>query len=168
MEGSRQGLEGHLPALQRNQVSLCCESLLPSFQDSLGKAPEILDQAKLEHAGPCPELADRERCYGLECGDEPDQALRIQPSIAVLNQLLRQSVDSRPARQLARCQLREAAMIGGRQVVPHSLELGLRDVEVIEQPFRRRGDRLSAMNVIRQGPVRPSQDALVFLEPSQV
>ncbi len=145
-------------------MALRGDPLVASFEDPLSEAAEVFDQAKLEHARPRPELADGERRHCLECHDEPDQALRIQPAIAVANQLPRQGVDSRRPRQLARCQPREMSMIGGRQVVSNALELGFRDVEVIEQPFGRGGDRLPVVDVVRQGPIDPAQNALVVLE----
>ena len=54
-----------------------------------------------------------------------------------------------------------------RKVPPHFADLGFHQVEVVEQPLRRRGDRLAAAHVLGQGLVGAAQDAGIVMQPRE-
>jgi hypothetical protein len=59
---------------------------------------------------------------------------------------------------------RELAIVAVRQVLPDGADLGLYDVEVIEQPLRRRRDELASVDVVGKRVVREPQQTGVFAQ----
>ncbi len=99
---------------------------------------EVVDQRELQHAGPRPQLADRQRRDALEGGDETLQALCVDPAGTGPHQLDGQRVDARQAGELIRSDSRQSLEVRRRQVVLDVAGRGRDDVEIVEQPFGRR------------------------------
>ena len=72
-----------------------CASLGARGQRFVRQAPQVLEQRQLQHAGPRPELADRQRRHALVAVQESDQLLPIQTAVAMSENLQRDGVDAR-------------------------------------------------------------------------
>ena len=129
-----------------------------------GQASEVLDEGQLEHAGPRPELADRQRGDRLVRDHEADQAVAIQPAVALPNELQRHRVDARRPGLLPRGQFRELEIIFPREGVEDATDLGFDEVEIVQQPLRRGRHDLAAVDVVGHDPVGLAQDPRVVFE----
>ena len=76
------------------------------------QAPQVFDERQLQHAGPRPELADRQRCDALITVDEYCELLAVNPAVAVTHQLDGHRVDSRVTRVLARREGGQLSVVG--------------------------------------------------------
>ena len=56
-------------------------------QNLLREAAEVFDQRQLQHARPGPELADRQRGDALIAVEKLPELLRLQPAVAVTDEL---------------------------------------------------------------------------------
>src|SRR5262245_64360421 len=68
------------------------------------------------------------------------------------------------ARVLALGKRRELAVVAVRQVLPDGADLGLYNVEVIEQPLRGRRDELAPVDVVGKRVVSEPQQTGVFAQ----
>ena len=75
----------------------------------------------------------------------------------VAHELERHGVDARHAGHLAGRQLGQLAVVPPRQVVLHAADLGLDQMEVVEQPLGGRGEELAAMDVVGQDAIGLAQ-----------
>ena len=132
-----------------------------------GQASEVFDERQLQHAGPRPELADRQRGDALVAVDEHRELLTVDPAVAVTHQLDGHGVDPRVARLLARGERRQLPVVGAGQMLVDVPDLRRHQVEVVEQPFRRGGDELPGPDIVRQRPVGVAQHAGVVVEPGK-
>ena len=111
-EGARKRVgqrAGSITALQAREGGVRLQARRPPGKDSVGQKPQVLEERELEHAGPRPQFADRQRRHGLKREDEPREALRVEPSVAVPDQLERHRMDAGLARELACRELRAAS-----------------------------------------------------------
>ena len=135
--------------LDRRRQPVGGDAMRPRLGQHVAALAEVIDEGQLEHAGPCPELADRERRNRLERGDEPLQPLRVEPARARSDELERQRIHARQPGKLVSGHPRQALEVRRRQVVVDVTGRRRHHVEVVEQPFRRRRYRLLP-RVVRQ------------------
>ena len=74
-----------------------------------GQAAQVLDERQLQHARPCPQLADRQRRDALVAVQKLDELLATQAAVAVADQLDRDGVDARLTGVLTRGERRQCA-----------------------------------------------------------
>ena len=132
----------------------------PRRQDS-----QVLQERELEHAGPCPELADRQRRHGLIGEDEARESLRVEPPVAVPDQLQRHRVDAGLAREVARGEPGELLVVPRREVVAHGARLRLDEVKVVEEPLGRGVDGIAPADVAGQETVGLAKDPEIRVQP---
>ena len=137
---------------------------LPRLARLLRQAPQVLEERELQHARPGPQLADGQRRNGLEAVHEADELLAVQAAVAVPDQLHGHRVDAGVARQLARRELGQLAVVAARQVLADVADLRGHQVIVVEQPLRRGRDELPLVHVLGHREVRLAQDARVVGE----
>ncbi len=135
-------------------------------QHRVGQVPEMGQERELQDARPRPQLADAERRRRLKGGEVAGDARRLEPSLAVRQQVLREQLDAGAV--VAARGSRQAAMVAARQVVAHVSYLGLDHVEVVEQPFAGGRDRLAAMHVVGGRAIGRAQALLVLTKTCEV
>ena len=128
----------------------------------------MLNQGELEHAGPRPQLADREGCDGLIGVDEPVQPVTIESRVAIAEQLDGHGVDACRAGELARGQLRKLSVVARWKVMADLTHLAFHQVEVVEQPLGGGRRRLAAFGVLGKRGIDAPQCLLVLAESLQV
>ena len=89
-------------ALEAGEAAIRLEAARAALDQFLGEPAQVLDQGELEHAGPRPQLADREGCDGLIGVDEPVQPVSVESRVAIAEQLDGHGVDACRAGELAR------------------------------------------------------------------
>ena len=119
-------------------------------RQDVGSRAQVLDQRELQRRRPRPQLAHRQRRDRLKCRDEPVQPLRIEPAGAAANQLERHRVNARQAGELVGGDPRQPPEERRRQIVVNVAQRGENDVEVVEQPLRRRRRGFAAFGVVGQ------------------
>ena len=82
-----------------------------------GQTPEVFDERQLQHAGPRPELADRQRGNSLVTVDEHRELMTVDPAVAVTHQLDSHRVDPRVTLLLTRCERGQLPVIGAGQML---------------------------------------------------
>ena len=169
-EGARERVgqrAGRMAVLQPRESEVRLQACPAPCEHSVGQEPQVLDQRELEHAGPRPELADRQRRNGLKGEDEAREPVCIEPSVAVPDQLERHRMDAGLARELACRELRQLPVVPDGEVVPHGARLRDDEMEVVEKPLggRRNGDAL--VDVVSEATVGRVQDADVRVQPWQ-
>src|SRR6185437_2229273 len=80
--------------------------------------------------------------HGLIGGQEPDQAVRVEPSVAVGNRLEREVIHPRPTCRRAERQTGQLAGVTTRQMPLRRRDLFFDQVEVVEQPVAGGADTL--------------------------
>jgi hypothetical protein len=110
----------------------------------------VVDQRQLEHARPGPQLADAQRCHGLERVHEPVEPLRVEACVAVAEQFHRHREHTRSPRAPAHGELGQLAVVTRRQVAADLAQLPFDQVEVVEQPLGRRRTSLAVPHVARR------------------
>ena len=135
--------------------------------DPLGRAPEVLDEDDPQADRDRPQLADRQGLDPLVGDHHPAQGLRVEAAVRVRDVGPGQAKDARVAREGAIGELGELPVVGVGKVVPDLAELLLDDVEVVDEPFRRRRDRPLFPDRDREGSVRLEQEAPVVREPGK-
>ena len=154
-------------AADRLEIAVGRPASLPAPQCFVRQPPQIFDQGELEHAGPGPQLADREGSHALVCCHEPHQLQTIQAPVGVTNELQRHGVDPRGAGQLSRGQLGQLAVVLPREVVPDASDLGLDEMEIVEQPFGGRRHEHTPVDVAGEDAVGLAQHAGVIVEATE-
>ena len=110
-------------------------------ENFIDQAANVFDERGLEQDRPRPQLADGERRDGLERDHESRQPLEIEPAVTMTDQLIGHRMHASPARHARRGQLRKSCEIASRKIPFQVDDCALDDVEVIEEPFRRRRNR---------------------------
>ncbi len=146
------------------QIAVGPETRVPAQERFVRQPPQVLDEGELDHAGPSPQLADGERSHSLVGGHEAHELLSIQAAVGVADQLQGHGVDPCNAGHLPRGELRQVQVVLPRKVVPDTPDLGLDEVEVVEEPFRRRGDELAAVHVVGEDAIGRAQHAGVVFQ----
>ncbi len=140
---------------------------LAGLEGLLREPPQVLDEGQLQHAGPGPQLADRQGGHGLVAVHEAHELLPVQATVAVTDELHRHGVDAGVARELPQSELGQLAVVAGREVPTYAQDLGGHEMEVVEEPFRRGGDELAPVHVVGHGEIGLAQDAGVVVEAGQ-
>ena len=133
-------------------------------QNLVGEPTQVLDQRQRQHARPGPELADRQRRDALVGVQEQPELLPLEPAVAVAHQLDRHRVDPGAPALLARGERRQLPVVGPGQIAMDLGELRGDEMEVVEQPFRRRGDEPPGPHVGGERLVRVVEGAGVALQ----
>ena len=103
-----------------------------------------------------------ERRDALVRGDEAPQAFRVEPAIAVRDRFERDVVGARQPRRRALQQARQLAAVRLGQVALAGANLLFDQVEIVEQPFPGRRDRLAGGERRLQQLAGRHQDAFVL------
>ena len=154
-------------AFDARHVRVGEEARAAGFERLGGETPEVFDERQLQHAGPRPELADRQRSDALVAVDERRELLAVDPAVTVADQLHGHGVDARIAGVLARGERRQLPVVGAGQVLADVPDFGRHEVEVVEQPLGGGRDRLSRADVVGQRAIRVAQHARVVGEPGK-
>ena len=154
-----------LPSSAPRHVRVGCAAGGAGREQFLGQPAQVLDQRQLQHARPRPQLADRQRRDPLVAVQELDQLLAIQTAVAVADQLDGDRVDAGVTGVLARGQRRQRARVRARQIPADVGNLGCDQMEVVEEPVRRRHHELPGPDVVGQRAIRRAKHADVVLEP---
>jgi hypothetical protein len=117
--------------------------------------------------GHCPQLADAEWRHTLEGVQEPIEPLRIEPRVAVAQQLGRHREHPHRAGPSASGELGQLAVVGRRHVAADLAKLALDQVEIVEQPFGRRRAHFAAPDIARERAVGGAQHARVVGKAAQ-
>ena len=134
---------------------------LAALENLVGESPQVFDEGDLEHDRPGPELADRKRGDPLVTVQERRELVRIEPAVAMPEQLDGHRVDTRAAGMILRGQRRQLAIERARQVQSNVADFRADQVVVVEHPFGRRRDELAVADVIGERPIRATQDVCV-------
>ena len=132
MEGLGQRRKLAVAALEPVEVGVRSEPTGAGLDQLLGQTSQVIDQRQLEHTGPGPQLADRERRDRLERVNEAVETLRVEPGIAVAQHLHGHRVDPRGSGALARRELWKPTVVAAREAVSHLADLTLDEREVVE------------------------------------
>ena len=101
---------------------------------AVGQPAQFLDQRDAKHDGHRPRFAHRERRDALVRGHEVHERVEIQPAGRVRDQLARDHVDARVARQRTARELRKLDVVLLGQIASNLADLILDDVIVVAQP----------------------------------
>ena len=165
-EGRRHRLHGR--ALQSKEIvgervgRLACRS---PADDGLGQASQILDEQDPQGDRDRPQLSDRQRLHALVGVHEPAERLGIEAAVRMGDERPGDAVHARVAGQRPLGQFGELAVKTGRQVVADLAQLFVHDVEVVDQPFRRRRDPAFLADGLGDHSIRLAQEASVSLHP---
>ena len=129
----------------------------PSAHDPLRQAPEILDEHHPQGDRDRPEFADRQRLHALVGAHEPAERLRVKPAVRMGDERPGQPKDTRIALEVTLGQLWQLAVKAGGQVVTDLTQLFVHNVEIVDQPFGRRGDRALLADGLGNSPIRFEQ-----------
>ena len=129
-----------------------------------GEPAQVFDERELQHARPGPELANRQRHDLLVTVQELEQLLAIEAAVAVADQFDGDGVDASVAGVLASGKRRERARVRAREISPDVRDLRRDQVEVIEEPVRRRHHELAGADVVGERAIGRAQHADVVVE----
>ena len=136
------------------------------FDDLLGQTAHVLDQDDAQGDRDGPKLADHQRLDLLIGLDKALEDRAGHQAVGVGNIGPGQAKDPRVARERTVGELRQLTVIARRQVVMDLAQLLFHEVEVVQQPFGCRGDRLTGLQGLRAGAVGLQQDIGVFPDPA--
>jgi hypothetical protein len=137
------------------------------FHDELRDATEVLDQQDAQRDRDGPQLADHERLHALVGLHEPAERLGLEAAVGVSDERPGEADHARVSLEEALGELRQLAIEATRQILANFADLLVDDVEVVDQPFRRRHDRPLFAYCLRERSIRREQDATVVGEPRQ-
>ena len=136
-------------------------TLRATRRDAHRDATQVLDQREAQHYGQGPQLAEREHAHRLVRGHEALEAVAIEPPITVRDGLERDVIHTRQAAGRPLGQARELLTITPRQMASGGTDLFLDEVQVVEQPLRRRSDAVLRRDRGREGRAGREQHSLV-------
>ena len=139
----------------------------PRPDDALREAPEILDEHHPQGDGDRPQLTDSQRLNALVGLHEPTERVRIEPAIRVGDEGPGDSVDAWVPEERALGQLGQLAVEALGQVVADLAQLLVHDVEIVDQPFRRRRDGALFSDGLGDLAISLAQHAAVVLDAGQ-
>ena len=134
-------------------------------RNPFGQPAQILDQHHPQRGGQRPDLAQAQFAGLLVGAEVGHQQLVAERAIGVGDKGPGYAVDPRQAGQRGVEQHRQGAKVAARQAVAHLFELGLDQVEVVEQPFGRRADVVAGGGLGADVAVGLAQRADVALQP---
>ena len=130
----------------------------------LGQPAQVFDQHHPQRGRQRPDLAQVQLAGLLVGAEKGHQQLFTERTIGVGDKGPGHAVDPRQAGQRRVQQHRQGAKVAARQAVPHLFELGLDQVEVVQQPFGRRADVIAGGGLGTDVAVRLAQCANVALQ----
>ncbi|MDT4803918.1 hypothetical protein FQZ97_366840 [compost metagenome] len=142
-------------------------AVVPVGHHPRGHAAQVLDQRQAQHDGDRPQLAEGQRHDALVSHDEAAQALAVDPPVAMGDGFQGDVVDPWQAGRRAIGQAWQLAAVALGQVFLRGADLFFDQVEVVQQPFRRR--RGAPAGARRGGERRAAagQDGLVVGQPRE-
>jgi hypothetical protein len=111
-----------------------------ALHDSLGQAPQVLDEHEPQGDRDGPELADRQGLDPLEAADEALKRLRLEAAVGVCDVLPGHPEHAGISLKRLLRELRELAVESAREILAHLPQHLVRDVEVVDEPLRGRSD----------------------------
>ncbi len=136
--------------------------------DHLCQAAQILDEGDAQRDRDGPQLADGERLDALIRDDQAGQFQNVEGAIGMGDQGPGDTEDARVSGQRAVRELRQQAIEARRQIVLDLADLLVHDVEIVEQPFCRRRDRLARARRADDRAVGVDQDFGIGIKPRRV
>jgi hypothetical protein len=144
---------------------ICQVAVAPLGSHARRHPPQVFDQRQPQHDRDRPELAQVQRMDRFIRGDEAVQAVGFDPAIHVGDQLQGHRIGPRIASVRAARQPRQLPAVGRRQVSSGEPDLIFDEIEVVQQPFCRRGDPSLARHGGGHQMVGLDQDLLVLVQP---
>ncbi len=135
--------------------------------DSLGGAPQVLDEHDSQRDRDRPEFADGQRLDMLIGAYEAYQHLAVEAAVGMGDKGPGQSEDAGIALERPIGQFRQLAVETGRQITPDVADLRFDDRKIIEQPFGGRRDRAIVANRLTDAQIRITQGCAVVFEPDR-
>ena len=135
--------------------------------DGLRQAPEVLHEYDAQRDRHGPQLADRQWLHTLVGVQEPPEELGIESAVGMGDEGPGDSIHARIAGERPLGQLGQLPVEPGRQVVADLAQLFVDDVEVVDEPFRRRSDRALLADGLGDHAIGFAQDAAVVLNARQ-
>ena len=133
-------------------------------QDALGSPPQILDQHDAERDCDGPQFADGEGLDLLVRPHEAHQRVWFKVAVGVGNECPGDTEHARVAGERTGCELRQLAIVTGRQVLPDFTNLGFHQMIVVQQPLGRRSNRPVFIDGARDGAISAEQHHFVGTE----
>ena len=148
--GGRPGFLGVLRLAHLVFAHLLATGGVALTDDLLGQSTEVLDKEDPQADGDRPELAEGQRLHALVGGYQATKTLRVEAAVGVGDVGPRDAEDPWVPLEVAALQLRQLAVVVGRQIVTDLAKLLLDDVEVVDKPFRGRRDRSFFLDRVSQ------------------
>ena len=130
----------------------------------LRDAADVLDQDDAQVDRRSPELAERERLAGLMGADVAAELVGVQRAVRVGHVGPHDPEDPGVTLEEARPELRQLVEVPAGEVFAYLSYLLLHRVEVVHQPFCRRGDGPIGLDVVHDRLVAPDQGSVVLLD----
>src|SRR6185369_12954744 len=112
-----------------------------SPDDLLGEPSQVLREHDPEGDGHGPQLSDGQWLHALESADEALQRIAIESAVGVSNERPGEAEHAWIALESTFGKLGELAVEPGREILADVADDLVDDVEVVDEPFRRRHDR---------------------------
>ncbi len=128
---------------------------------------QVLHQHHPQRDRDRPQFADGERLHALVRPHEPAQRVGIEPAVGVRHERPGDAVYPRVSGQRSVGERRQLPVESLRQVVADFAQLLVDDEEVVDQPFRGRGDPALLADRFADDPVGLAQHAAVGVHPRQ-
>ena len=133
--------------------------------DPLRRPAEICHQDDAQGDGDRPELADQERLNPLIGGDETAEHLLVETAVRMGDEGPGQAEDARISGQRPLRELGQLAIEARGKIAPDLADLVLDDVEIVDQPFGRRRDRIVVAGRRDDGAIGGQQNPAVVAQP---
>ena len=133
--------------------------------DLLCETSKILDQDDPKCDRHRPEFADGERLHLLVGSDEANQHLGVETAVGMGDEGPGDAEHAGIALKRPDRELRQLAIVSGRQVRMNLMDLLLDEMIVVDQPFRRGRDRATVVDRLDRGTIGVEQNGAVFAEP---
>ena len=134
---------GRMPVHAQEPVgqSICFPARCPAAHDALGRASKILHEHDPQRDRDRPQLSDRQRLDALVGAHEPAQHVGVETTVRMGNEGPRDAEHPRISDERSVGQLRQLAIVAGRQIVTDFPDLLFDNVVIVEQPLggRRHG-----------------------------
>ena len=125
--------------------------------DQVGQPPQVFDQHNAQRDGKRPQLADGQRLHLLIGAHVAAQHFRIEPAVGMRDERPGDAEHAGIAGKRSVGELGQLAVIAGRKVGADLADLPFDEVIVVDQPFRRGGDRLLLLHRVGDAAMRLQQ-----------
>ncbi len=130
-------------------------SFCATCYDALGGTAQILNEYDPEGDGNRPELSDGKRLDRLIGTHKPTQRLEFKSAVGMSDECPCYPEDTRVALERSFRKLWELPIVASWEIVMDFTDLLIDDMEVINQPLRRRHDNLSVAAGFGDGAIGP-------------